>query len=114
MEAKSEGWASGESAADDGLGAERVEAMAKAKLRGSRARPRRAKVRPYSNPFKEHCKNLIRGLDVEVASQAFKICAQRHREEGRQEEHAHCCEQRIRLVPRRNVENQVLPDREYC
>ena len=48
MEAKSEGWASGESAADDGLGAERVEAMAKVKLGGSRARPRRAKVRPYT------------------------------------------------------------------
>ena len=42
-----EGWASGESA-DDGLGAERVEAMAKVKLGGSRARPRRAKVRPYT------------------------------------------------------------------
>ena len=34
MEAKSEGWASGESAADDGLGPERVEAMAKVKLGG--------------------------------------------------------------------------------
>ena len=48
MEAKSKGWASGESAAEDGLGAERVEAMAKVKLGGSRARPRRAKVRPYT------------------------------------------------------------------
>ena len=37
MEAKSEGWVSGEIAADDGLGAERVEAMAKVKLGGSRA-----------------------------------------------------------------------------
>ena len=48
MEANSEGWALGEIAACDGLEAERVEAMAKVKLGGSRARPRKAKVRPYT------------------------------------------------------------------
>ena len=47
VEANSEGWALGEIAACDGLGAERVESMAKVKLRGSRA-TRRAKVQPYT------------------------------------------------------------------
>ena len=81
MEANSEGWALGEISACDGLEAERVETMAKVKLGGSRARPRKAKVRPYatihsfSDTFKNHCENLIGGLDVEVTPQAFKICA---------------------------------------
>ena len=79
-------------------------------------------IHSFSDPFKEHCEYRIRGLDVEVTSQAFKICAQATSalvplgpgEEGSQEEHVHCCEQRVWLVPIRNVENQVLPDRNYC
>ena len=78
-------------------------------------------MRPYSfsNPFKEHCKNLIRGLDVEVTSQALKICAGNVGHRWVQvrkvvKRNMHCCEQRVLLVPIRNVENQVLPDRDYC
>ena len=52
--------------AKHGLGAERVEAMAKVKLGGSRARPRRAKVRPYTRSVTP-LKSIARTVELDPA-----------------------------------------------
>ena len=58
-----------ETAADDGLGAESVETMAKVKLRDRR---QSANIHSFSDAFRDDCENLVGGLDVEVVSQSLK------------------------------------------
>ena len=56
----------GRGEAKHGPGAERVEAMAKVKLGGSRARPRRAKVRPYTRSVTPS-KKIARTVELDPA-----------------------------------------------